>query len=187
MRKAIAAALLAAGATLALASGRGEHEKRGEHGEREGRHRRREREPRAQAAADAEGRALYHKECGACHLAFPPGLLPAESHRRILAGLERHFGENAELDPEVRIRLERWLVGDAAGAGAGRGSQAGTGSGGEPPMRITETPYFRRKHRGIGARVVARPSVRSLANCGACHPGAGDWDFDDDRAKIPAG
>ena len=185
MRKAIAAAaLLAAGATLALASGREEHEKRGEHGEREGRHRRREREPRAQAA-DAQGRALYHKECGACHLAFPPGFLPAESHRRILAGLERHFGENAELDPEVRTHLERWLVGDAAGAG--RGSQAGTGSGEEPPMRITETPYFRRKHRGIGARAVARPSVRSLANCGACHPGAGDWDFDDDRAKIPAG
>jgi mono/diheme cytochrome c family protein len=46
-------------------------------------------------------------------------------------------------------------------------------------------PYFQRKHRKIGPDVVARPAVRSLANCAACHGGAQDWDFDDDRVKIP--
>jgi mono/diheme cytochrome c family protein len=32
----------------------------------------------------------------------------------------------------------------------------------------------------------ARASVRSLTNCAACHAGAADWAFDDDRVKIPA-
>lgn len=173
------AALAAAGATAALASERGEREE----------HRgRRERERRASAPADAGARALYRKECGACHLDFPPSFLPAGSHRRIMAGLERHFGQDAELEPEVRARIERWLVDNAAEAGTSRKSREILGSiQGEPPLRITEVPYFRRKHREVGARVVARPSVRSLANCAACHPGARDWDFDDDGAKIPAG
>ena len=179
------AALAAAGATAAFAS---EHGEREEHGEHRGRRERERRERQAPAPADAEARALYRKECGACHLDFPPGFLPAESHRRIMAGLERHFGQDAELEPEVRGRIERWLVDNAAEAGTSRKSRKMLGSiQGEPPLRITEVPYFRRKHREVGARVVARPSVRSLANCAACHPGARDWDFDDDRAKIPAG
>lgn len=179
------AVLAAAGATAAFASDHGEHE---EHGERRGRGERERRGRQAPAPADAEARALYRKECGACHLDFPPGFLPAGSHRRILAGLGRHFGQDAELEPEVRSRIERWLVANAAEDGTSRRSRRTPASiEGEPPLRLTEVPYFRRKHREIGPRVVARPSVRTLANCAACHPGAGDWDFDDDRAKIPAG
>lgn len=176
------AALAAAGATAAVASDHGEHRRDVRRDERE-RHRR-----PALAPADAEGLALYRKECGSCHLAFPPGLLPAESHRRTLAGLERHFGQNAEIDADVRARLEPWLVANAAESGGQRESRKVLGSlQGDAPERITEVPWFRRKHRGIGAQVTSRPAVRSLANCGACHPGAKDWDFDDDGAKIPPG
>jgi ferric-dicitrate binding protein FerR (iron transport regulator) len=177
------AALAAAGATAALAS---DHRDRGE---REEHRSRGERRSAARGSpADPEGRALYRKECGACHLDFPPGLLPAESHRRTLAGLERHFGQNAELDPEVRARLERWLVENSAESGAWRRSRRVLASlGKEAPSRITEVPWFRREHRGVDAAAAAHPRVRSLANCGACHPGARDWDFDDDGAKIPPG
>jgi Dihaem cytochrome c len=176
-------ALAAIGATAAVASDREER------GEREGHRRRGEREEgRAQAPADPGARALYRKECGACHLDFPPSFLPAESHRRILGSLDSHFGQNAELDPEVRARLERWLVANAGEAGTGSRSRKVLESrGGEAAARITESPHFRRKHRELDPGVAARSQVRSLANCGACHPGAKDWDFDDDRAKIPAG
>lgn len=173
---ALAVAVAASIATLAGASDHGEHEGR-------------ERGARAPAAlADPAGRALYRKECGACHLDFPPGLLSAGSHRRVLAGLERHFGQNAELDAATRDRLERYLVANAAEAGTHRksGKLLASLDAAAAPLRITEIPYFQRKHRKIGADVVARPAVRSLANCAACHRGAEGWDFDDDRVKIPA-
>jgi hypothetical protein len=179
---ALVALALAGTAVAAFASG---HEER-EHEERRGGREREGRGRPAPAPADAEARALYRKECGACHLDFPPGLLPAASHRRIMAGLERHFGQNAELESDARDRIERWLVENAAEAGTFHGArQAPASIQGEPPLRITEVPRFQRKHRGIDGRVTARPSVRSLANCGACHPRAVDWDFDDDRVKIP--
>lgn len=198
----IAAAIAVAGfvaAGAALASHHGQREGRDEEegyegherGDR-GRHSGHERGEghggrRARSAAeslDPQARALYRKECGACHLDFPPSMLPAASHRRVMADLEHHFGQNAELDAEARARLERWLVENSADAGAGRGA---SGKAESAPSRITQLPWFARKHRPIAAQVVARPSIRSIAHCAACHPGAADWDFEDDRAKIPPG
>lgn len=171
-----------------LAHDHGERRGRGDHDEREEREEREERGeregPRAgPARAPSPAEALYRKECGACHLAYPPHLLPAASWRRTMAGLERHFGQNAELDAETGASLEGWLVGNAGDAGDRRA--VGPGDGGQAPLRISETPRFVRKHRKIDGRGLARPSVRSFANCAACHPGAKEWDFDDDGAKIP--
>ena len=42
---------------------------------------------------------IYQEECASCHMAYPPGLLPARSWEKIMAGLESHFGDNAELEP----------------------------------------------------------------------------------------
>jgi hypothetical protein len=166
---------------------------RGREREEDEEHEHRETRPLPGAAARGLGgpgtsdAALYRKECGACHLAFPPGLLPAESHRRILAGLEQHFGQNAELDAPATARLERYLVENAADAGTHRKSRKVLASlaGAAAPLRLTEVSYFQRKHRELGPDVVARPAVKTLANCAACHAGAQDWDFDEDRVKIP--
>jgi hypothetical protein len=165
------------GLTVATASdrrgeGEEEHERGGREGEERGEGGERGRATARASGADAGAAALYRKECGACHLAFPPSMLPAESHRRTMAGLDRHFGQNAELDAPVRDRLERWLVANA-------------GDGGGAALRITEQPRFRREHREVRREVWARPSVGSPANCAACHGGAQDWDFDEDRVKIP--
>ena len=165
------------GLTAATASdrhgeGEEEHERGEERGGREGRERGRAAARASASAADPGAAALYRKECGACHLAFPPSMLSAESHRRTRAGLDRHFGQNAELDAPVRDRLERWLV-ENAGDGGGAG------------LRITEQARFQREHREVRREVWSRASVRSPANCAACHGGAQDWDFDEDRVKIP--
>ncbi|MDP1920915.1 MAG: CxxxxCH/CxxCH domain-containing protein, partial [Myxococcales bacterium] len=37
----------------------------------------------------------YETECGSCHLAFPPNLLPAPSWKSVMGGLTDHFGQNA--------------------------------------------------------------------------------------------
>jgi hypothetical protein len=116
---------------------------------------------------------IYAKECGACHLAYPPSLLPAASWRKVMSGLDRHFGQDAELDEATRSRLERWLV---DGAGAARG--------GEAPVRISEASWFRREHREASARVGKGRPAASFADCAACHSGAARWAFDDDGATI---
>src|SRR5512143_40598 len=57
--------------------------------------------------------ALYAKACGACHFAYPPGLLPARSWERLTANLSDHFGGNAELAPEDLKALTDYLVNNA--------------------------------------------------------------------------
>jgi cytochrome c553 len=168
---AVAAAVLAA--TLTVASAAAAHER-----ERERDEEHEERRPERAGVAARSADPTYVKECGSCHLAYPPGLLPAASWRRIMAGLDRHFGQNAELDPETRDAVEGWLA-RSAGPDRSRGA--------EPPLRITTLPWFVDEHDEVPQGAVARPSVRSMANCAACHPGAESWDFDDDRAKIPRG
>jgi hypothetical protein len=42
------------------------------------------------------------KECGVCHIAYPPQMLPARSWKKIMAGLADHFGENATLPEAAR-------------------------------------------------------------------------------------
>ena len=52
--------------------------------------------------------ALYAQECGSCHMAYPPGLLPGRSWQRLMGNLADHFGDNAELPGEdAAIRAER--------------------------------------------------------------------------------
>jgi hypothetical protein len=185
-RIAIAIAAVAAALTLtaAAAAASEEHQEeghrgRGEESGRGGGHGREEGDEHA--GGRPPGGAIeptYAKECGACHLAYPPGMLPAGSWRRMLGELDRHFGQNAELDEPTRARLEGWLV-----AGAGQARPEGGGA----PQRITRLPWFVKEHRQVTAEVVARPAVRSIANCAACHQGAARWDFDEDRVTIPRG
>src|SRR5512146_1890763 len=45
--------------------------------------------------------AAWQTECGACHTAFPPSLLDAATWRRVMDGLEPHFGSDASLAAEA--------------------------------------------------------------------------------------
>jgi hypothetical protein len=167
---AVAAALLAAAVTVATATSPARAHERDEDDREDGRR------SRGRGLSVARADPAYLKECGACHVAYPPRLLPASSWRALLAGLDRHFGDDASLEPEARAALERWLV-----ENAGRERRPGAA----PPLRITESRWFEDEHDEVPPDAAARPSVRSLANCGACHPAAERWDFDEDRVKIP--
>ena len=48
--------------------------------------------------------AAYTQECAACHLAYPPGLLPAASWQRLMGGLGKHFGPTPRWMPPARAR-----------------------------------------------------------------------------------
>ena len=134
------------------------------------------------AMADSDRRMVlqlpkYQQECAACHLAYPPGMLPAASWNRVMAGLPRHYGTDASLDPATLKELSTWL---GANAGTFRRDSE------EPPQdRITTSSWFERKHREIAPPVWKRVAIGSRANCAACHIGAARGDFGDDNIRIP--
>lgn len=121
--------------------------------------------------------AAYTEECGACHTAYPAQLLPKASWQRVMAGLDTHYGSNASLDAGVHQSISTWLQ---AQAGQGKRAQE------EPPQdRITRSAWFVREHREINAAVYKRPSIKSAANCSACHSGAAKGNFEEDSVRIP--
>lgn len=132
-----------------------------------------------EAMADSDrfsaSNAKWVAECGSCHLAYPPQLLPAASWRRIMAGLERHFGSDASLDAASAAEIGAFLERHAGRGKRGRGE----------PLRITESRWFLREHDAVHAADWKHPRVRSAANCAACHRGAERGDFDDDAVRLP--
>ena len=134
----------------------------------------------------------YAEECGACHFAYPPGLLTEASWKKLLnnAALEDHFGENAELDEAVLADIQTYVLANSAEKSYYKRSRKITHSvaGREAPLRITEVPYIKRKHHEVlehKQMVVNNPDVKSFSNCNACHTKAEQAVFDDDTVKIP--
>lgn len=140
-----------------------------------------------QTAADPG--AKWKAECSSCHMAYPPGYLPERSWRKLMSGLDKHFGENAGLDAATAREITDYLVSNSAEKSGDRRSSRFLGSlpAGATPLRISETPYFQRKHDAheISPDVWKRPKVGSRANCIACHSGAEKGDFSERNIKIP--
>jgi Dihaem cytochrome c len=124
---------------------------------------------------------VVQTECGACHMAFPAGMLPARSWQALMGKLDDHFGENAALDKTAAKHITEYLVANAADAG-GRQTRSLRGvNPGETPLRITEMPWWIRAHSGeVSPAAFKSPRVKSKANCVACHSGAAKGFFGDD-------
>jgi len=131
--------------------------------------------------------AKWKAECSSCHMAYPPGYLPERSWRKLMSGLDKHFGENAGLDAVTTREITDYLVSNSAEKSSDRraGRFLGSLAANAIPLRITETPYFRRKHDEVRPEVWKRPKVGSPANCIACHVGAERGDFSERNVKIP--
>ena len=111
----------------------------------------------------------WKAECGSCHVAYPPQLLPAQSWKRVMSRLDKHFGTDASVDPaaaaEIGAYLERYSDSGRRAAPAGD----------EP--RITETAWFRKEHR--------RQNLSNPADCAACHTGAAEGDYSERTLRVP--
>ena len=130
--------------------------------------------------------AVYKEACGACHFVYQPGLLPSGSWEKILSGLEDHFGEAIELDPESEKVIAEYLkVNAAERSSAKRAVKIMRSLGSRAPLRITEIPYIQEKHHEVSASVLKRKSIGSLSNCSACHTTAEKGIYEDDNVVIP--
>lgn len=146
------------------------HERKGEHGEM------------------GEGKNLgtkltnetWKSECSACHMAYPPSLLPAASWKALMSDLPNHFGTDASLDDKAMQEILPFLTDNAASSG----KRAATTEG-KPTLRITETQWFKHKHDEISDSTWKSDKVKSASNCLACHTTAEQGNFDEDNVKIP--
>jgi nitrate/TMAO reductase-like tetraheme cytochrome c subunit len=130
----------------------------------------------------------YLKECGACHMAYQPEFLPRSSWKRMMGSLEEHFGVNATLAAEDEKILSAYLQENAADSKrvgkhfAKMAASAGTDG---KVIRISDTPYFKREHRGIPQKFIDQKEVKSIANCNACHQSAAAGDYRERGIFIP--
>lgn len=115
----------------------------------------------------------YQQECAACHVAYPPRLLPAESWQRLMKNLPRHFGTDASLDATTTRQLSEWLTAHAGDRRA------------PPQDRITRSSWFLHEHDEVGASTWQRASIKSPSNCAACHTRADQGDFNERFIRIP--
>jgi hypothetical protein len=134
------------------------------------------------AHAEREGLSIpdnpkWKDECGSCHLAFPPQLLGAEDWRKLMGGLDKHFGANATMDAGDAKDILGFLQGHA-----GKGEQHSA-----PSLRITDTAWFKREHREVSSRSWIHPLVKTRSNCTACHVKAETGDWSERGIRMPGG
>lgn len=118
--------------------------------------------------------APWRAECGSCHVPYPPQLLPAQSWRAIMNGLDRHFGTDASVDAKTRDEIASFLD---RNAGTNRHASA------EPaPLRITQTRWFLHEHSEIPDRL--RSGYKTLSDCAQCHRNAASGDFGERTLQL---
>jgi len=131
---------------------------------------------------------IYREECGSCHMAYSPALLPASSWIKMMSGLENHFGDNAELDAETERSITDLLSANSADRSDYRRARKFNRAiqVSDAPLRISETPYFRHEHDEIPGRMVTgNPKVKSFSHCNACHSRAEQGSFNEHDIRIP--
>lgn len=96
---------------------------------------------------------VWREECGSCHLAFHPNLLPARSWKQIMAGQADHFGTDLALDARTTAGVLAFMVRSAAENNSTEAAFKINRSVpmGVTPLRIAETPYWVGKHSDINA------------------------------------
>lgn len=130
----------------------------------------------------------YVAECGACHTAYAPGLLPVRAWVKMMAELENHFGEDASLDEAARTALLTQiadLAADSAGAGMLMRRIAAGIPADEAPQRFSAAPFFVSLHDEVPESAWKRTKVGGPANCIACHARANEGSFDETAVRIP--
>lgn len=131
---------------------------------------------------------LYINECGACHFAYQPGLLPSNAWNKMMNNLENHFNTDASLEPSDLATLSTYLNTNSAekfthykrSRKIAKSIKQNT-----IPNSISETPYMKRKHNEIKPSLITQKEVRGIFNCTACHTTANKGIYSERDINIP--
>ncbi|MBD2487478.1 cytochrome C [Aulosira sp. FACHB-615] len=108
------------------------------------------------------GQELYIENCGKCHIAIPPEVLPTQTWKNLLED-SQHYG--VQLQPLVdppRILVWRYL------ANFSRSQRNDE----ETPYRLNKSRLFKALHPKVDL-----PRPLQLSSCVSCHPSAEVFNF----------
>ncbi len=129
-------------------------------------------EPPAPLRRGDAGAPATLAQCGDCHMIFPARMLPSRSWTAILSRMDDHFGENAAIPEKDLQEIRVFLTSNAADSPNASPRDRHFMSEilpGATPLRITRTPWWNQMHADFDFDGVKRSSVKSAANCLACH------------------
>ncbi len=131
---------------------------------------------------------LYIKECGSCHFAYQPGLLPSSSWNKIMSNLENHYNNDASISSANLQTLTKYLNDNSAEKNMQykRSNKIVSSlASGQIPDSISTTPYIIKKHSEIRKNLITQPEVKGLFNCIACHKTADKGNYGEKDINIP--
>jgi Dihaem cytochrome c len=117
-------------------------------------------------------------ECASCHQAYPPGLLSANDWKRVMAGLDKHYGTDASMTAKEVQEISQFLTLNAGVKDSRYVSPI------DPP-RVTKTAWFERKHRKIPDAAWSDIRIKSANNCTACHTQAAQDSYSEREIAVP--
>ena len=127
---------------------------------------------------------LFVNECASCHTLYPPHTLSARSWNTLMANLEDHFGDDASIDEADNRNILDFLVKNSAENSTQEVSVKILDSlKNKDIIAITQTDFWKARHADIPKKVFAHESVKSRANCKACHSDIEKGLIEDDKIK----
>lgn len=128
---------------------------------------------------------VFVNECGSCHTLYPPTLLPQESWAKLMGDLSNHFGDDASLDPDDQQSILAYLLAHSAETSAQEMSVKMMQTFQKRDMiAITQTPFWKKRHKHISEEIFKSDSVKSRANCKACHTDVEQGRIEDSAIKA---
>lgn len=122
----------------------------------------------------------YTQQCNVCHFAYPPGMLPAASWKKLMDDMPQHFTGQVMINVDTQNEIAQWLQ-----------THAGTFAlvVEEPPQnRITQSAWWKKIHLNnskVPAAVWKKPSVSKGASCVACHQAAAKGEYNAKTVQVP--
>lgn len=110
----------------------------------------------------------YKQECGSCHIAYAPFLLPKSAWDSMMSDLENHFGDDASLEEETHARIAVFLEKYANDVLDTKFTQQKESE----EIAISQTPYWEVAHRKLNPKIFKTEAIKSKANCQTCHKDA---------------
>jgi cytochrome b len=118
----------------------------------------------------------WTRECGSCHLAYSPALLPFASWRRTLEEQEKHFGEDLGISEEKAGQLLDYARAAPTPSWAAW-KLASSVPAGEAPLEVSATAFWRDAHSGLAESDFKPPRSAGRHDCEACHRDAASGIF----------
>jgi cytochrome b len=140
---------------------------------------------RAQQKASKPAASRWTKECGGCHLAYPPALLPMRSWERMMKEQAQHFGEDLSLSQNVAKALLEEARADRTSTWAAW-KLAHSAPASDAPQRISELRFWRHAHEGLPPSAFKAPVSQGKHDCESCHVDAASGIFQPRMIQKPA-